>query len=602
MVDGSTNLQGDLLAKVRSLPPLSKPLVPKPGDAGAAPVAGGSEVASPTATPTLPAAAAADPGDLPREAYADMPWSEVGSKALSNLLPSTGSALKGMYDAVVNYEDTASTLGQLGKGVASKVRGAFGGERNMEAEALADAIGEHYSGVYGSKAGFKEALAEDPASIMLDAASVAPVVGAAGRAAGLGKLATGVEKVVSLGDPLYLAGKTAGIASKAITKPTAAASRYVQGAASGTPQSMLKLAQEAGKSGTPAQRNAFLTFATGKGDNRDIAKVAMDAVEELKKATSADYVARRSALSTQELPMTEIRNAIQKVEQSLGGNARALFPDVHAALQEMKNRVQLVEMSPNPMDRSAVGLDLLKRSLADVSEGMRNSGHYGALSEVPRATRNTIAAFDGNYADMMDRWQKWRNELLDFQRTLGTTDRAAESARLAKLLSTAKKEDKMSLLKQLASQTQSGQLLPFMIAGATVEKIAPPYLQGMGLMGLGSLAAGGPHGAAVAAAASPRLAGLTQYGLGRVEGAINAVPKVPAIASNALSQIGQQANGGRVERRAGGRVGISHEKLADQLVTAAERAKKGISKGTEQLLELPDDHIAHALEVANRSI
>lgn len=69
-----------------------------------------------------------------------------------------------------------------------------------------------------------------------------------------------------------------------------------------------------------------------------------------------------------------------------------------------------------------------------------------------------------------------------------------------------------------------------------------------------------------------------------------------------VDQANPQAYGGRVERKAGGRVGIDHDKLADQLVTAAERAKKGISKGTEQLLDLPDDHIAHALEVANRSI
>jgi hypothetical protein len=58
----------------------------------------------------------------------------------------------------------------------------------------------------------------------------------------------------------------------------------------------------------------------------------------------------------------------------------------------------------------------------------------------------------------------------------------------------------------------------------------------------------------------------------------------------------------RMGRKAGGRVGFNHDKMADQLVGAAERAKKGISKGTEQLLSMPDDHIAHALEVANRSI
>jgi hypothetical protein len=65
---------------------------------------------------------------------------------------------------------------------------------------------------------------------------------------------------------------------------------------------------------------------------------------------------------------------------------------------------------------------------------------------------------------------------------------------------------------------------------------------------------------------------------------------------------GPQADGGRVERKAGGRVGVNHDKLADQLVGAAERARKGISKGTEQLLDMHDDHIAHALDVANRSI
>jgi len=46
----------------------------------------------------------------------------------------------------------------------------------------------------------------------------------------------------------------------------------------------------------------------------------------------------------------------------------------------------------------------------------------------------------------------------------------------------------------------------------------------------------------------------------------------------------------------------SHEADADQLVRAAERAKKGWSAETEPLLNQSDDAVAHALEVANRSI
>ena len=57
----------------------------------------------------------------------------------------------------------------------------------------------------------------------------------------------------------------------------------------------------------------------------------------------------------------------------------------------------------------------------------------------------------------------------------------------------------------------------------------------------------------------------------------------------------------RAERKAGGRVS-SHEADADQLVRAAERAKKGWSAQTEPLLNHSDESVVHALEVANRSI
>lgn len=57
----------------------------------------------------------------------------------------------------------------------------------------------------------------------------------------------------------------------------------------------------------------------------------------------------------------------------------------------------------------------------------------------------------------------------------------------------------------------------------------------------------------------------------------------------------------RQGRKSGGRVS-SHDMAADQLVRAAERAKKGWSAETEPLLNQSDDAVASALEVANRSI
>jgi hypothetical protein len=80
-----------------------------------------------------------------------------------------------------------------------------------------------------------------------------------------------------------------------------------------------------------------------------------------------------------------------------------------------------------------------------------------------------------------------------------------------------------------------------------------------------------------------------------VRGAVAGIP------SYSTEGAGPQADGGRVGRKRGGRVS-SHEHAADQLVRAAERAKKGWSAETEPLLNQSDDAVAHALEVANRSI
>ena len=63
-----------------------------------------------------------------------------------------------------------------------------------------------------------------------------------------------------------------------------------------------------------------------------------------------------------------------------------------------------------------------------------------------------------------------------------------------------------------------------------------------------------------------------------------------------------QAQGGRIERRAGGRAVRDHHADADRLVVLAEKAKKEHSRQTEPLLKSDDSMIAKALEVSNRHI
>jgi len=78
--------------------------------------------------------------------------------------------------------------------------------------------------------------------------------------------------------------------------------------------------------------------------------------------------------------------------------------------------------------------------------------------------------------------------------------------------------------------------------------------------------------------------------------ALYGTPMAPMLAAPALN-----AADDRIGRKSGGRVG-DHMAAADHLVRAAERAKNDLGKTTEPLLNQSDDAVAHALEVANRSI
>jgi hypothetical protein len=51
----------------------------------------------------------------------------------------------------------------------------------------------------------------------------------------------------------------------------------------------------------------------------------------------------------------------------------------------------------------------------------------------------------------------------------------------------------------------------------------------------------------------------------------------------------------RQERKSGGRV-------SDRLVAMVDRSKKNINNSTQSLLQTPDSHVAHALEIANRNL
>lgn len=76
---------------------------------------------------------------------------------------------------------------------------------------------------------------------------------------------------------------------------------------------------------------------------------------------------------------------------------------------------------------------------------------------------------------------------------------------------------------------------------------------------------------------------------------------LPAETQDYLRKVFGSATGGRIERRAGGRVD-NVETLVSQLMTRVKSAKRETQKMTEPLLNQPDEHIVKALDVAQQAI
>jgi hypothetical protein len=563
---------------------------------------------------------AAIPAPVDNTDYANMPAMEVARRAVSAAPESFVKQITNVGHAITNPSETLSGLGQIGSGLASKAKGWVGVEQNRQdkaqSEGVLDAILGHYGDVYGGllsgdTAGLKKELATDPFSIGMDFAALAPIGGAAVRGIGLGQKAGSiVSKAGAMLDPIQA---SVAAAKNLAVKPAVAIGKGIASGTSGVPRGVMDIAQNVGRMAGPegAQaRKVFDYYATGQGDMSQISNSAMAGLDELRDRSSTNYLSQRQSLTTTPLPTTPILDAINDARAQLGRDRGLDSAEVSAVLDEMENRLL------NRTDTTAVGLDNLKRGLHDLVGQWKGSGREGLLAKVPQAVRETIATADPTYAKMMDDWQTWRGELQDLQKELGLGQRTSQSTRLRKMLSDLKKDKNKSLLGKIV-QTNAGKNIPYMLAGDAVSSYWPRWAQGVSDVllygGLGTLV----HPAAWAglAGASPKLMGKLAKATGSVERTGSKIaPAFRAPATTIMSRLTEdglpapapvegteQAAGGRIGRKAGGRVGNAGAE-ADRLIMAAERAKKAQGNHTSALLNVPDEAITKALAVANENI
>jgi len=600
--------------RLKSIDEKFPPLVQKQE---AAPSAEPAPVLNPNQTVKL-VPGGAEPADATD--YGKMGWGEVVSRGFEAAPKSFMNALGQFGEAVTHPMETLGALGQVGTGLISKGAGFFTEQdpkKKAQDEAIVNAIGQHYSNVYGNlfsgASGLKKELATDPFSVGMDVAMFAPVAGVAGKAAGLGKAGSVAEGALSALDPV----QAAVMAGKGVLGGGKMVSKELLSQTTGVPRSALDIIESVSKSSDPAGQQIFKDYMTGKGAPESIPDTAIKALDELKQQASADYVLKHQNLINDPLDPSLIDDAFREVYQDLGTNPAVLNPEALQVLRDMNTKYRSLP------GMSAVALDDLRKALSadlsDFSRTTRGAGLKGSFNKILNSIKETINAKDPTYGKMLEDWQKWRDQLQQFQGTFGLKQNVTTASRLAKLLKSLKTTDRQNLLNQLA-ETQSGKYLPHMIAGTAVSDWLPDWahrVQDLALYGLAGtqFGFGIPHALAAASAASPRLVGSGTYALGQAEKAAGlAKPIVTSPATNVLTQIGGMMEpveqepysgsrfaGGRIARKSGGRI-MSAGSAAEKLIAAAEKAKKGHSDTTSPLLDVPDEAITKALAIANEKI
>lgn len=586
--------------------------------------------AAPRARPAAPGAPYRPAtGTVSDEDLAKQSWSQYLSGAAQNLPGSARRQVSNIADAVYNYDQTIPALAGLGKGALSKAAGALGFEQDPAqkagdeagVEALMADYGQAYKGLMsGDTAALRRTFYEDPARVGMDVASVAPVIGPAGRAIGMGKTASTAARIGSLADPLQLGLEVAG---QAVKIPGYAA-KGALARTSGVDSSILDVIRNAGRTGTKEQLQAMSRHASNSADPLEQIDTAIAATNELKQNVSNSFVNDMRGLATNPLDVTPALNAINDARAHIGtyldpatGAPKSLSPRDSAVLDQMESMLR------GTGDTSAVNLHRVKVATSNMLNDLRGSPYLGSLGKVPAALKETIGRANPQYLKAMDQYSDWLRQLDDLKSIGAAGNRGSTANKIAKLMKAMKSKQGKSLIDQLAS-TSAGANLPYMLAGSAMSNWLPKWATGMqDMLGYGLLGGAGyglstllsPHAIAGLAAASPKVVGTGMKYVGKAQrlGDIAGTVANPAV-RNIISRVNeaglpepaplegtQQAAGGRIGRKAGGRIGAP-SMAAEKLIVAAERAKKNQGNATSALLNVPDEAITKALAVANEHI
>lgn len=412
-------------------------------------------------------------------------------------------------------------------------------DAQRRAVSVANAVGGDYAKTYGTVAGFKKALQDDPFRVLGDMSIIAS--GGATATARLPAVSSTLAKTATLTNPMTTLIKGAQMAA-----PTAGAvTANVLGLTTGVGPETIQTAYESGRKGA----TAFKENIRGLVDKTEVLDQAKQALQNMRVAKSANYqsgigVTRTDTTKLNFAPIDQAFNDIQATLYE--GNRLKVGSDELKKINEVADVLE--EWRTDPNSHTAIGLDALKQRLDAIYP---DSPSQRQAQRVIQATRQkvyqTIVDQSPEYAKTMADYERAITLEKEIERALSLGKNAMADTALRKLTSLARNNVNANYgyrfdLAKALEQQGNADLLPA-IAGQSMSSTLPrglaPQIASAAAIpsAIQSFAAGiTPTTLLAAPLMSPRIVGEAVYGAGDItrrmsESALNRNLLAPTIAN-----------------------------------------------------------------------
>ena len=489
-----------------------------------------------------------------------------------NILPSGARAIGDIARAIASPIETGKAVGATAVGGVQKL---IPGEQ--EQEQTFDQVTQFFKDRYGSTEAAKQTFINDPVGAALDIASVLTGVGGVTRGAAAGAAragATGTSRALAgtsraltragrLTDPVRAAGLGLKQVAKGVKKGTGAAAGELFGVTTGVGTEVLK---EAFRNPSPELTKAM----RGLNVKQNLVTKARDGLEALRQQRANEYLRKLAKIqeNKKSLDISSINSQFEKqlqrfnVERLDDGSfdfsrSTVSEPVAQANIQAIAETIG--DWGKRPGDRTAIGLDLLKRRL----EGFYspNAQERAFTTAMAKSVKDILRKNVPGYEEMTKGYAQASEFIQDVEKSMSLGGRAGTESTINKLAQGLRqdKEFRTSVIRELEKVT--GDDLTGPIAGTSLNAFLPRGLTGR-------LFAGGAVGTGAATSNliisllvslpffSPRIVGELTRALGltakQSDAILNAVKKIkgktPIVRETSPTGIEQSLfQGGRVE-------------------------------------------------------